>query len=142
MTFKDLYLLVQERKKNLPEGSSTTFLMNQGLNSILPKLNEECFEVGLALEYQEPDDIALEVSQSFYYIICLAVFLDEPFDALKLEDNSSELDNKHELSKKIAQTSASICHTPCLASLNQLPTLLFNALNLGHSSKEQMLTYL
>ena len=138
MTFEELYEVLKERKNTLPEGSTTTEMMTKGFSSILPKLNEESFEVAMALEFQEGSDVALEVSQCFYYILCIAVFMDEPFSSLKLEETQIDIADKHKLSKKIAQCAAEICHTPCLATINQMPAYLFHALKLGGSSPEQM----
>lgn len=143
MTFEDLYQVILERKKNLPEGSSTTQMMTQGLGAILPKLNEESFEVALALESQGKDDVALEVSQCFYYLLCLTIFTDQGFDNLELSPSIDELsDNPHEIAKKIAQAAAMVCHTPCITSINQLPPLLFRALDLAGSNREHMYSFL
>jgi phosphoribosyl-ATP pyrophosphohydrolase len=140
MTFEELYKVLLDRKKSMPEGSTTTLLMSKGLSSILPKLNEECFEAGMALEYSDDNDLPLEVSQCFYYHICLAVFIDEPFSSLKLEIGNEDLPtDKHELSKEIARKAADICHTPCLATMNHLPPLLLQTLKVGDCSIEQML---
>jgi phosphoribosyl-ATP pyrophosphohydrolase len=144
MTFEELYNLLVDRKKSMPEGSTTTHLMTNGLSSILPKLNEECYEVGLALEHPQDNDLALEVSQCFYYLICVAVFTDEPFSSLKLENDLDiqSIDDKHELAKKIAHSAAEICQTPCLATFNTLPPLLLQALDLGECTIEQMFSTL
>ena len=140
MTFEELYKVLIDRKRSMPEGSNTTELMTKGLSSILPKLNEECFEAGMALEFQNSSDLALEVSQCYYYLMCLAVFIDEPLSSLNLNPkNSEELSaDKHELSKMIARRSADICHTPCLATINALPPLLLRALSVGGSDLDQM----
>jgi phosphoribosyl-ATP pyrophosphohydrolase len=143
MTFEELFAVIEERKQTLPEGSGTTHLLTKGLDSILPKLNEESFEVALALENQGEDDVALEVSQCYYYLLCLAVFLGEPFDALMLEQASGvTFENKHECAKEIARVAAVVCHTPCLQTINRMPPLLLSALDLGGSDIEKMKSYL
>jgi phosphoribosyl-ATP pyrophosphohydrolase len=143
MTFEELYKVIEERKRTLPEGSGTTKLLTRGLDSILPKLNEECFETGLAIETQGRDEVGLEVSQVFYYIICLAVFLGEPFESLQLKSHDDvEVSSKHDLAKKIARTVAITCHTPCLSTINALPPLLLKALEVGESDLEHMYSYL
>ena len=43
-----LYQLLQGRKKELPEGSYTTYLFQKGLDKILKKVGEECTEVIIA----------------------------------------------------------------------------------------------
>jgi phosphoribosyl-ATP pyrophosphohydrolase len=144
MTFEELYQVIEERKRTLPEGSGTTKLLTRGLDSILPKLNEECFETGLAIETQGRDDVALEVSQVFYYIVCLAVFLGEPYSSLDLMNRELEGDvkNNHDLAKQISRVAATVCHTPCLGTINRLPPLLHQALSVGESDLEHMFTYL
>lgn len=144
MTFEELYRVIEERKRTLPEGSGTTKLLSRGLDSILPKLNEECFETGLAVETQGRDDVALEVSQVFYYIVCLGVFLGEPYGSLNLHhmECDIEIKSKHDLAKHISRTSAAICHTPCLGTINRLPPLLHKALQMGQSDLEHMFSYL
>lgn len=143
MTFEELYRVIEERKKTLPEGSGTTRLLTRGLDSILPKLNEESFETGLAIEYQGRDEVALEVSQCYYYIICLAVFMGEPYEALKLQAPLDEpVSSKHDLAKQIARTAAAVCHTPCLSTMNRLPPLLMKALEMGDSDLDHMYSYL
>ncbi|MBF0197859.1 MAG: phosphoribosyl-ATP diphosphatase [Planctomycetes bacterium] len=143
MTFEELYKVIQDRKENLPENSSTTEMMTKGLSMILPKLNEEGFEVALALETQGKDEVALEVSQCFYYLLCLGVFLEQNFENIALEPDLGELgDNKHELAKLISREIASICHTPCLATINKLPSLLLKALEIGGSDRNHMFTFL
>lgn len=142
MTFEELFNVIEERKRTLPEGSSTTTLLTRGLDSILPKLNEESFETGLALESQGPEEVALEVSQCFYYVLCLAVFLGENFESLDLKSRLQEEVDAHELAKRIARTSAALCHTPCLSSINAMPPLLFKALEIGETDIEQMFSHL
>jgi|SaaInlStandDraft_1057018.scaffolds.fasta_scaffold15366_4 phosphoribosyl-ATP pyrophosphohydrolase len=142
MTFQELFQVIEERKRTLPEGSSTTTLLTRGLDSILPKLNEESFETALALECQGPDEVALEVSQCFYYLLCLAVFLGEKFDGLELDTQLNEEVDRHELAKRIARSSADLCHTPCLSSINAMPPLLLKALELGNTNLKQMFSHL
>lgn len=143
MNFKDLYELIAERKRTLPEGSGTTALLKHGFQKILPKLNEEAFEVGLALEKEGPDQVALEVSQCFYYVICLAVYLDLSFDVLHLDsDIEVSSSSEHDLAKKCARVSATVCHRPCVDTLNQLTPLLFEALKLKKTTLDKMFSYL
>jgi len=142
MTFEELFRVIEERKRKLPEGSGTTALLTRGLDSILPKLNEESFETALALECDGPDEVVLEVSQCFYYLICLAVFLGESYDSLRLDTPLSEDVEVHDLAKRIARTAAAICHTPCMSSINEMPPLLLKALELGKSDLKQMFSHL
>ena len=95
------------------------------------------------MEYQGRDEVALEVSQCYYYIVCLAVFLGESYVSLELKAKLEEpITSKHELAKRIARTAAEVCHTPCLSTINRLPPLLMKALEMSGSSLEHMYTHL
>lgn len=139
MNFVELFTLLEDRKRTLPEGSGTTKLLQKGLAGILPKLNEESFEIGLALEHESDDAVALEVSQCFYYCILLAVHHGYSVDELKLDPSSaSDHTEAHDLAKQIARKSALLCHCPESGPINDLLPLLFNALNLRGVTLEQM----
>lgn len=143
MKFEEIFRLVEQRKQELPEDSGTTRLMTIGLEAILPKLNEEIFEVALALETNPREDLPLEISQAFYYLICLSVFLDEPYSTFPyrhLEAPAPE--DAHDLAKKLLRLSALICHQPCAATMKQLPPLLYSALNYGKIPEDEMLELL
>lgn len=143
MNFKDLYELIAERKRTLPEGSGTTVLLKHGFPKILPKLNEEAFEVGLALEKEGPDETALEVSQCFYYLICLSVYLDLPFENLDLNsDVEQTAESEHDLAKKCARLAALVCHRPCQETINQMTPLLFEAIKMKKTTLDKMYSYL
>ena len=47
-TLNTLYELLEGRKKDLPEGSYTTYLFQKGLDKILKKVGEESTEVIIA----------------------------------------------------------------------------------------------
>jgi len=143
MTFLDLYNLIAERKKTMPIGSGTTSLLSAGLDKILPKLNEEAFEVALALESEGPDQVALETSQCFYYLMCLSVYLDFDYNALKLSTTATPFEGtEHDLAKSIARVAAGVCHTPTIESINRFIPLLFQAMALKHISLEKMFSHL
>ncbi len=142
MDYESLYQLIEQRKRELPPDSSTTRLMIEGLPRILSKFNEECFEVGLALESQGADDVALEVSQSFYYLISLMVFMAQPFNTLDLRPCEDSFENSHELAKTISRSSALLCHSPCLETINRLTGLLLKALAVAGTDEAAMFKYL
>lgn len=142
MDFISLYRLLEKRKAEMPPESGTTLLFMQGLPPLLEKLNEESFEVALALEAQSADDVALEVSQCFYFLFCLSVYLGEQFDGIDLKSRLGDIQDKHDLSKRLCRSVALVCHTPCLGSINRMPPLLIEALDLGGSSKQAMFEYL
>ncbi|NLB62821.1 MAG: phosphoribosyl-ATP diphosphatase [Fibrobacter sp.] len=71
MTFEEIVALAQSRKKEMPAGSFTTKLFEQGAHGIGKKLVEEAAESWMAARYESKDDLALELSQVLYYVACM-----------------------------------------------------------------------
>lgn len=71
MTFEEIFTLVKERKEKMPEGKSTTELFKKGSHGIGKKLVEEAAESWMAARYESKDDLALELSQTLYYVACM-----------------------------------------------------------------------
>jgi phosphoribosyl-ATP pyrophosphohydrolase/phosphoribosyl-AMP cyclohydrolase len=70
---KNLYALVESRKRDRPEGSYTTYLFDQGLDKILKKIGEESSETIIAAKNQERGGLAREASDLLYHLIVLMV---------------------------------------------------------------------
>ena len=68
-----LYILVQEREKNRPAGSYTSYLFNEGLDKILKKLGEESTETIVAAKNDEDERLIAEVADLVYHLIVLLV---------------------------------------------------------------------
>ena len=66
-----LFDIIEERKKNLPEGSYTTELFKEGEDKILRKISEESFEVILASKSANNEDIIWEISDLLYHMMVL-----------------------------------------------------------------------
>ncbi|MCL2284683.1 MAG: phosphoribosyl-ATP diphosphatase [Fibromonadales bacterium] len=71
MTFEEIFALVKERKREMPEGKSTTELFKKGSHGIGKKLVEEAAESWMAARYEGKDSLALELSQTLYYVACM-----------------------------------------------------------------------
>jgi len=71
MTFEEIYALVKDRKEKMPEGKSTTELFKKGSHGIGKKLVEEAAESWMAAKYESKDALALELSQTLYYVACM-----------------------------------------------------------------------
>ncbi|MDR3001703.1 MAG: phosphoribosyl-ATP diphosphatase [Fibromonadaceae bacterium] len=71
MTFEEIYALVKDRKEKMPEGKSTTELFKKGSHGIGKKLVEEAAESWMAARYESKDALALELSQTLYYVACM-----------------------------------------------------------------------
>ncbi len=69
----DLYSLVQSRQWELPEGSYTTYLFNEGLDKILKKIGEEAAETIIAAKNQDGVALANESADLLYHLIVLFV---------------------------------------------------------------------
>ena len=71
MTFEEICELTRKRKEEMPEGSGTTALFRKGAHGIGKKLVEEAAESWMAARFETKDDLALELSQTLYYIACM-----------------------------------------------------------------------
>lgn len=82
----DLFSLIEIRKRELPEGSYTTYLFNQGLDKILKKIGEECSETIIAAKNKDKRGLVSETADLLYHLVVLlverGVSLDEVRDEL------------------------------------------------------------
>ncbi len=83
---KDLYGVVESRKRERPDDSYTTYLFDHGLDKILKKLGEETAETIIAAKNEDRDALVKESSDLLYHLIVLFVERD-----LSLEQVSDEL---------------------------------------------------
>ena len=81
-----LYALIEERKRERPQGSYTTYLFDQGLDKILKKIGEESSETIIAAKNEDRGALTKEFSDLLYHLIVLlverGVSLDEVRDEL------------------------------------------------------------
>ncbi len=83
---KDLYGVVESRKRERPDDSYTTYLFDHGLDKILKKVGEETAETIIAAKNEDRDALVKESSDLLYHLIVLFVERD-----LSLEQVSDEL---------------------------------------------------
>lgn len=69
----ELFTLIKERKKLLPENSYTTSLFKSGSNRIIQKVGEESVEVLIAAKNQDKNEIVNEVSDLIYHLFVMLV---------------------------------------------------------------------
>jgi phosphoribosyl-ATP pyrophosphohydrolase len=85
-TFDQLYQQLLDRAAARPDGSRTVELLDEGVHAIGKKLIEEAGESWIAGEYEDDDQVALEVSQLLYYaqlmLIARGVSLDKVYERL------------------------------------------------------------
>ena len=68
-----LYKLLEGRKKDLPEGSYTTYLFQKGVDKILKKVGEEAAEVVIAGKNRDKDEISYETADLIYHLTVMLV---------------------------------------------------------------------
>ncbi|WP_456342676.1 phosphoribosyl-ATP diphosphatase [Thermovibrio sp.] len=83
----NLYRIIEERKRKLPEGSYTAELFKKGQDRILQKVGEEAIESILALKSRERKEAVYEVADLLYHLLVALVnegiTLDEVAEELK-----------------------------------------------------------
>ena len=95
---EDLYALLQQRKRDLPEGSYTTYLFQKGLDKILKKVGEECTEVIIAGKANDKAETIYEISDLVYHVMVLMIEM-----GISLEDINAELASRHVIDHKVKQ---------------------------------------
>jgi len=72
-TLQDLYQLIEQRKRERPAGSYTTYLFNEGLDKILKKVGEESAESIIAAKNEEPARLVSEVADLTFHLLVMLV---------------------------------------------------------------------
>lgn len=93
-----LYELLAGRKKDLPQGSYTTYLFEQGIDKILKKVGEECTEVIVAGKGGDRDETVFEIADLMYHVMVLMVEM-----GIDTKDVLRELSARHVIDHKIKQ---------------------------------------
>ncbi len=68
-----LYVVIESRRRERPEGSYTTYLFDQGLDKILKKVGEESAETIIAAKNDDPSALVKESSDLLYHLVVLLV---------------------------------------------------------------------
>jgi phosphoribosyl-AMP cyclohydrolase / phosphoribosyl-ATP pyrophosphohydrolase len=68
---RDLHAVVEGRRREMPAGSYTTYLFEQGLNKILKKVGEEAAETIIAAKDEDPAALTAEISDLVYHLFVL-----------------------------------------------------------------------
>ena len=97
-SLEGLYALLEQRKKELPEGSYTTYLFQKGLDKILKKVGEECTEVIIAGKAEDKKETVYEIADLVYHVLVLMVEAGIP-----LSDVEKELASRHVIDHKVKQ---------------------------------------
>lgn len=97
-TLDGLYALLAGRKKEMPEGSYTTYLFQKGLDKILKKVGEESTEVIIAGKAEDKKETVYEIADLAYHIMVLMVQM-----GISVEDIHRELASRHVIDHKVKQ---------------------------------------
>ena len=93
-----LYDLLLGRKKDLPEGSYTTYLFEKGLDKILKKVGEESTEVIIAAKAEDKKETIYEIADLAYHVMVLMVEA-----GISLDEVRDELASRHVIDHKVKQ---------------------------------------
>ena len=93
-----LYQLLVSRKKELPEGSYTTYLFQKGLDKILKKVGEESTEVIIAGKAEDKAETVYEIADLAYHVLVLMVQM-----GISVADIRRELASRHIIDHKVKQ---------------------------------------
>ena len=93
-----LYDLLKGRKRDMPEGSYTTYLFQKGIDKILKKVGEESTEVIIAAKDQDRKETIYEIADLTYHVMVLMIEA-----GISLEDIHRELASRHVIDHKVKQ---------------------------------------
>lgn len=72
-SFEALLAEIEQKAKERPSDSGTVKELDSGIHAIGKKIIEEAGEVWIAAEYQDNEQLALEISQLLYHLQVLMV---------------------------------------------------------------------
>ncbi len=97
-TFEGLRELLEGRKRDMPEGSYTTYLFEKGRDKILKKIGEEATEVIVAAKGDDKPETIYEIADLAYHVMVLMTEM-----GISNEDVVRELASRHVIDKKVKQ---------------------------------------
>ena len=97
-SLEGLYGLLMDRKREMPEGSYTTYLFEKGIDKILKKVGEECTEVIIAGKADDKKETVYEIADLAYHVMVLMCEM-----GITVEDVHRELASRHIIDHKVKQ---------------------------------------
>lgn len=97
-SLRGLYALLKDRKKNMPQGSYTTYLFEKGLDKILKKIGEESTEVIIAGKAEDKKETIYEIADLAYHLMVLMVQ-----NGITVDEVEEELASRHVIDHKVKQ---------------------------------------
>ncbi len=70
-TLTELYGVILERKRAMPEDSYTASLLKKGRGGIVKKVAEECMEVVIAALEDKREQVVYEMADLWYHLLVL-----------------------------------------------------------------------
>ncbi len=97
-SMEGLYALLEGRKKDMPEGSYTSYLFEKGIDKILKKIGEESTEVIIAGKANDKSETIYEIADLAYHVIVMMVEM-----GISVDDIKKELASRHIIDHKVKQ---------------------------------------
>jgi len=97
-SMEGLYKLLEGRKKDMPEGSYTTYLFSKGRDKILKKVGEESTEVIIGGKADDKAETIYEIADLAYHVMVLMVDM-----GISVKDIQKELGSRHIIDHKVKQ---------------------------------------
>ena len=97
-SFRGLYALLEERKRDMPEGSYTSYLFSKGIDKILKKVGEESTEVIIAAKADDRRETVYEIADLAYHLMVLMTQM-----GISPDEIQRELASRHVIDHKIKQ---------------------------------------
>ena len=86
---KNEYQVIIDRKNEKAEGSYTAYLFEQGIDTILKKVGEECTETVIAAKNGDKAETVYEISDLVYHILVMMAY-----QGITVEDVERELEKR------------------------------------------------
>lgn len=96
MTLDELYEVIKDRKKNMPQNSYIASLLKESNDRIIQKVGEEAVEVVIAAKNGNKKEIITETADLFFHILILLANFD-----ITIEDINKELTHRENRTKKV-----------------------------------------
>lgn len=97
-SMEGLYALLEGRKKDMPEGSYTSYLFEKGIDKILKKIGEESTEVIIAGKANDKSETIYEIADLAYHVMVMMVEM-----GISVDDIKKELASRHIIDHKVKQ---------------------------------------
>ena len=97
-SLRGLYALLMGRKKEMPQGSYTTYLFEKGLDKILKKVGEESTEVIIAAKAKDKKETIYEIADLAYHLLVLMAQ-----SGITVDEVENELASRHVIDHKVKQ---------------------------------------